>query len=59
MHKCDFCGKEQNKVKRMIAGKGVDICDECVLVCMEVLIIEVTEGLKEIDEFKKGVENHE
>lgn len=45
VHKCDFCGKDQTKVKRIIAGKSADICDECVLICMEIL-------LKEINNFK-------
>ena len=49
MHKCDFCGKDQTKVKRIIAGKTSDICEECVLICMEVLIKETSENFKRIE----------
>lgn len=34
---CSFCGKEQNDVKRLIAGPGVFICDECVELCNTIL----------------------
>lgn len=34
---CSFCGKNQNQVKRLIAGEGVYICNECVQLCMSVL----------------------
>ncbi|MBL8034301.1 MAG: ATP-dependent Clp protease ATP-binding subunit ClpX, partial [Leptospiraceae bacterium] len=34
---CSFCGKEQAKVNRLIAGPGVHICDECVLLCNGIL----------------------
>lgn len=43
MHVCNFCGRTQKDVKRMIAGHDVDICDKCVLVCMKVLIEEQDE----------------
>ena len=32
--RCSFCGKHQDQVKRMIAGPGVYICDECVNLCV-------------------------
>ena len=35
--RCSFCGKHQDQVKRMIAGPGVYICDECVNLCMEAM----------------------
>ncbi len=35
--RCSFCGKHQDQVKRMIAGPGVFICDECVNLCMEAM----------------------
>ena len=35
--RCSFCGKRQDQVKRMIAGPGVYICDECVGLCMEAM----------------------
>lgn len=34
---CSFCGKPQSEVKRLIAGPGVFICDECVELCMSIL----------------------
>lgn len=35
--KCSFCGKAQDQVKKLIAGPGVYICDECVDLCIEIL----------------------
>ena len=35
--KCSFCGKSQEQVKKLIAGPGVYICDECVDLCIEIL----------------------
>jgi ATP-dependent Clp protease ATP-binding subunit ClpX len=35
--KCSFCGKEQNEVKKLIAGPTVYICDECVNLCNEII----------------------
>ena len=35
--RCSFCGKHQDQVKRIIAGPGVYICDECVGLCMEAM----------------------
>ncbi|MDR3552663.1 MAG: ATP-dependent Clp protease ATP-binding subunit ClpX [Clostridia bacterium] len=35
--KCSFCGKSQDQVRRLIAGPGVNICNECVELCMSVL----------------------
>ncbi|GMB10941.1 MAG: ATP-dependent Clp protease ATP-binding subunit ClpX [Candidatus Improbicoccus devescovinae] len=37
-HICSFCGKSQGEVKRIIAGPGVSICDECVNLCNTVLV---------------------
>jgi ATP-dependent Clp protease ATP-binding subunit ClpX len=34
---CSFCGKSQSQVKRMVAGPGVYICDECVALCEEII----------------------
>ncbi len=41
--KCSFCGKTQEKVKKLISGPGVYICDECVDLCNEILEEEVFE----------------
>lgn len=48
MKTCDFCGKNQEQVTRMITAKTVDICAECVCVCMEVLVKEIESEIKEI-----------
>ena len=41
--KCSFCGKGQNEVKRLIAGPGVYICNECVDLCNDILGEEMFE----------------
>ena len=41
--KCSFCGKSQKQVKRLIAGPGVYICDECIDLCNEIIEEEVAE----------------
>ena len=46
--KCSFCGKTQNQVKKLIAGPGVYICNECVDLCNEIIDEELKEE-KEID----------
>lgn len=38
--KCSFCGKNQDQVKRLIAGPGVYICDECIDLCSEIIADE-------------------
>jgi len=45
--KCSFCNKTQHEVRKLIAGSGVYICDECVELCCEIL-----------DEEFKGNHNH-
>lgn len=39
--RCSFCGKTQDQVKRIIAGPGVHICDECVGLCSEIIEEEI------------------
>jgi ATP-dependent Clp protease ATP-binding subunit ClpX len=34
---CSFCGKTRKQVRKLIAGPGVMICDECVNLCVEIL----------------------
>ena len=38
---CSFCGKSQNEVKKLIAGRGVYICDECIDVCINIVSEEL------------------
>ncbi|NJK61297.1 MAG: ATP-dependent protease ATP-binding subunit ClpX [Synechococcaceae cyanobacterium SM2_3_1] len=42
--KCSFCGKSQEQVRKLIAGPGVYICDECVDLCNEILDEELYDG---------------
>ena len=41
--KCSFCGKSQKQVKKLIAGPGVYICDECIELCNEIIEEEQVE----------------
>ncbi len=42
--KCSFCGKSQKQVKKLIAGPGVYICDECIELCNEIIEEELSES---------------
>jgi len=42
--KCSFCGKTQEQVKRLVAGPGVYICDECIELCAEIIEEEFEES---------------
>ncbi len=44
--KCSFCGKSQRQVKKLIAGPGVYICDECIDLCNEIIDEELTEEVQ-------------
>ena len=41
---CSFCGKSQRQVKKLIAGPGVYICDECIDLCNEIIEEELSQG---------------
>ena len=43
---CSFCGKSHAEVKKLIAGPGVYICDNCVVLCKQVLDKELATQLK-------------
>jgi len=43
--KCSFCGKSQDQVKKLVAGPGVYICDECIELCNEIIEEELNEDL--------------
>ena len=47
--KCSFCGKSQENVKKIIAGPGVYICDECINVCQEIIQDEFYEEDEDIE----------
>lgn len=44
--KCSFCGKNQDQVKRLIAGPGVYICDECIDLCSDIIQDEFEESVE-------------
>ncbi|AJH78660.1 MULTISPECIES: ATP-dependent protease ATP-binding subunit ClpX [Heyndrickxia] len=55
--KCSFCGKSQDQVRKLVAGPGVYICDECIELCTE--IVEEEFGTEEEVEFKDIPKPHE
>ncbi|MEU7790204.1 ATP-dependent Clp protease ATP-binding subunit ClpX [Amycolatopsis sp. NPDC049159] len=58
--KCSFCGKSQKQVKKLIAGPGVYICDECIDLCNEIIEEELAEaGDVKLDELPKPADIHE
>jgi ATP-dependent Clp protease ATP-binding subunit ClpX len=55
--KCSFCGKSQKQVKKLIAGPGVYICDECIDLCNEIIEEELSETSElKLDELPKPQE---
>ena len=55
--KCSFCGKSQKQVKKLIAGPGVYICDECIDLCNEIIEEELAEtGELTLEDLPKPVE---
>ena len=42
-YRCSFCGKSQEQVRKLIAGQGVYICDECINLCQEIIEEEMLE----------------
>ena len=54
--KCSFCGKSQKQVKKLIAGPGVYICDECIDLCNEIIEEELSETSElQFDELPKDL----
>ena len=41
--KCSFCGKTQEQVRKLVAGPGLYICDECIEICTEIIVEEFGE----------------
>ncbi|MFM5905720.1 MAG: ATP-dependent Clp protease ATP-binding subunit ClpX [Micrococcales bacterium] len=50
--KCSFCGKSQKQVRKLIAGPGVYICDECIELCNEIIEEELGEASASVEEFE-------
>ncbi|NLY51030.1 MAG: ATP-dependent Clp protease ATP-binding subunit ClpX [Firmicutes bacterium] len=44
--KCSFCGKTQDQVRKLVAGPGVYICDECIELCNEIIEEELSDDLE-------------
>ena len=44
--KCSFCGKTQEQVRKLVAGPGVYICDECIELCNEIIDEELSEEME-------------
>src|SRR6202051_3701312 len=58
--KCSFCGKSQKQVKKLIAGPGVYICDECIDLCNDIIEEELADNAEvRFDELPKPKEIHE
>jgi len=58
--KCSFCGKSQKQVKKLIAGPGVYICDECIDLCNEIIEEELSETTElKLEELPKPREIYE
>jgi ATP-dependent Clp protease ATP-binding subunit ClpX len=58
--KCSFCGKSQKQVKKLIAGPGVYICDECIDLCNEIIEEELSETSEpRLEELPKPQEIYE
>lgn len=55
---CSFCGKEQDVVKRLVAGPGVYICDECIELCNEIIAEETDQDVSDspLEELPKPLE---
>ena len=68
--KCSFCGKSQNSVKKIVAGPGVYICDECISLCKSIVeeeylededigyTVEETNALPKPEEIKKTLDQY-
>ncbi|HSC50760.1 MAG TPA: ClpX C4-type zinc finger protein [Gaiellaceae bacterium] len=39
--RCSFCGKDKSDVRKLVAGPGVHICDECIALCVEIINADV------------------
>ena len=45
---CSFCGKSQRQVKKLIAGPGVYICDECIDLCNEIIAKHTGQDIEKV-----------
>jgi Na+-transporting methylmalonyl-CoA/oxaloacetate decarboxylase gamma subunit len=56
---CSFCGKPRPQLRKLIAGPGVYVCDECVALCVEILQEEIGENWREEAEQRLSGENQD
>ena len=56
---CSFCAKSRQDVRRLIAGPGVYVCDECVALCVEILEEQIGENWREEAEQRLSGENQD
>ena len=47
---CSFCGKNQNEVRKLIAGPSVYICNECIDLCNDIIKEEISEATESEEE---------
>lgn len=56
---CSFCGRPNHMVIKMVKGPGVNICSECLMICLQYFMLEdripSSEAQKVLDSFWKGV----
>ena len=57
-YRCSFCGKSQEQVRKLIAGQGVYICDECINLCQEIIEEEMLEAPRAKKVLSVAVYNH-
>ena len=55
--KCSFCGKSQDQVRKLIAGPGVYICDECIDLCNEILDEELIDTQAKVNQSQQVKKN--
>ncbi len=58
-YRCSFCGKSQEQVRKLIAGQGVYICDECINLCQEIIEEEMLEAPKQAPSQQKLPNPHQ
>ncbi len=57
MHSCSFCGKQESQVGQLLYGNGVYICDECVMLCYDILM--QSEGMSNRRKLNRGQQKRE
>ena len=53
-YRCSFCGKSQEQVRKLIAGQGVYICDECITLCQEIIEEEMLDAPRQASKPKSA-----